>query len=141
MVEHGKMHSWWSWIHGLLNRPKFNELEIFEIILETTCAWLVYTDIENSPKGNLYSCIKPEFRLEPYHGWILVGSIVHESSFIKNAFYHVQPFKLYIFMSDNLSINLHVYSVFDITNWLVMNFTICLFVEIRHYFSTDAIKI
>ena len=26
--------------------------------------WL--SDIENSPKGNLYSCIKPEFRLEPY---------------------------------------------------------------------------
>ena len=62
MVEYGKMHCRWSWFQWILDRPKFTEPEFFLIILETTYAWSVYTEMALRYR----EFAKGEFRLQPY---------------------------------------------------------------------------
>ena len=56
------MHCRWSWFQWILDRPKFTEPEIFLIILETTYAWSVYTEMALRYR----EFAKGEFRLQPY---------------------------------------------------------------------------
>jgi len=63
IVDEAGFSEYWTDQNSL--NPNFVKLSLKQRMHDQfTQRWL--SDIENSTKGNLYPCIKPEFRLQPY---------------------------------------------------------------------------